>query len=336
MKSLTMMGPSKRRPRFSSMRIVFMGTPEYAVHSLSALTDHGFEVAGVFTQPDKPKGRHGRVSPPPVKIYAQAKDIPVFQPLKIRRDGVEALRALAPDLCVTAAYGQILSQELLDIPRLGTVNVHASLLPRYRGSAPVNWCLIKGETLTGVTTMMTDKGIDTGDILMQRELTILPGETAGVLTQRLARLGANVLIDTIKALASGTCPRRAQDESLMSYYPMLTKDMGLIDWRKNALSIVNLVRGLNPWPYACTVSPHGLLRILSAQSETSQDGLPGQVLEADDKRGLLIQTGAGALRVLSLQAQGGKAMQAKDYLRGHTIISGTILTDTVTTEEGKA
>lgn len=318
------------------MRIVFMGTPEYAVHSLSALVDHGYEVAGVFTQPDKPKGRHGRVSPPPAKIYAQAKGIPVFQPLRIRRDGVEALRGLAPDLCVTAAYGQILSQEILDIPRLGTVNVHASLLPRYRGSAPVNWCLIKGETLTGVTTMMTDKGIDTGDILMHRELAILPDETAGALTQRLARLGAEVLMDTLKALAAGTCPRRVQDESLMSYYPMLHKEMGLIDWRQDAISIVNLVRGLNPWPCAYTASPHGTLRILLAQAQQRQDGLPGQVLEADDRKGLLIQAGAGAVRVLSLQAQGGKAMQAKDYLRGHMISSGTILTDTVTIEEGKA
>lgn len=318
------------------MRIVFMGTPEYAVHSLNALVDDGLEVAGAFTQPDKPKGRHGEALPPPVKVYAQSKDIPVFQPLKIRRDGVETLRALAPDLCVTAAYGQILSQELLDIPRLGTVNVHASLLPRYRGSAPVNWCLIKGETMTGVTTMMTNKGIDTGDILLQRGLAILPDETAGALTQRLARLGAELLIETIKALAAGTCPRQAQDESKMSYFPMLNKEMGRIDWHRDAQSIVNMVRGLNPWPCAFTPSPLGTLKVLSAKAERGQTGLPGQVLEADDKNGLLVQAGAGTVRVTSLQAQGGKVMQAKDYLRGHTLAAGTILMDADTTEEGKA
>jgi methionyl-tRNA formyltransferase len=318
------------------MRIVFMGTPEYAVHSLSALVDRGLEVVGVFTQPDKPKGRHGEALPPPVKVYAQAKDIPVFQPMKIRHDGVETLWALSPDLCVTAAFGQILSQELLDISRMGTVNVHASLLPRYRGSAPINWCLIKGETLTGITTMMTNRGIDTGDILLQRELAILPDETAGALTQRLARLGSELLIETIKALAAGTCPRKTQDESKMSYFPMLNKEMGQLDWHQDAQSIVNLVRGLNPWPCACTPSPRGTLKVLSAKAEWGQTGLPGQVLEADEKKGLLIQAGTGAVRVTSLQAQGGKVMQAKDYLRGHTLAAGTSLMDAGTTEEGKA
>ncbi len=318
------------------MRIVFMGTPEYAVHSLSALVEAGLEVAGVFTQPDKPKGRHGEALPPPVKVYAQSKGIPVFQPQKIRREGVETLRALMPDLCVTAAYGQILSQELLDIPRLGTVNVHASLLPSYRGSAPVNWCLIKGETMTGVTTMMTNRGIDTGDILLQRGTDIMPDETAGALTQRLARLGADLLIETIKALAAGACPRYAQDERKMSYFPMLNKEMGLIDWHRDAHDIVNLVRGLNPWPCAFTASPLGTLKVLSAKAEDGQTGLPGQVLEAGDKKGLLVQAGKGAVRVMSLQAQGGKAMQARDYLRGHSLAAGTNLTDTDTTEEGKA
>ncbi len=309
------------------MRIVFMGTPDYAVQSLRALVDSGHQVVGVFTQPDKPKGRGGKVLPPPAKVYALAQGIPVFQPSRIRQDGVAALEALRPDLCVTAAFGQILSQEVLDIPPLGTINVHASLLPAYRGSAPINWCLIKGETLTGVTTMMTDKGIDTGDILLQRECAIEPDETAGELTQRLASLGAELLIDTIRRLEAGDLPRRPQDEAQASYHPMLRKEMGRIDWRLPAQALANLVRGLNPWPCAYTASPWGTLKILSAWAEEGVSGQPGQALEANDRQGLLIGTGQGALRVESLQAPGGKAMRAQDYLRGHPLPEGSNFLD---------
>ena len=305
-----------------------MGTPSYGAASLQALLDSGYQVAGVFTQPDKPKGRGGKMQMSEVKCLALAHGIPVYQPRRIRLDGVEDLRALAPDVCVTAAFGQILSQEVLDIPRLGTVNVHASLLPAYRGSAPVNWCLIKGETVTGVTTMMTDNGIDTGDILLRQETDILPGETAGQLTDRLAAIGADLLVRTLKCLEAGDCPRTPQKEEEMSYYPMLTKDMGRVDWTQGAEEIVNLARGLSPWPSAFTPSPHGVLKILSASvDEGHQGAAPGQVLEADGKRGLLVQAGSGAVRVEQLQAPGGKGMRAQDYLRGHGLPLGTLLTE---------
>lgn len=318
------------------MRIVFMGTPEYAVRSLRALVEGGCEVAAVFTQPDKPRGRGGRVQPPPAKVYALAKGIPVFQPVRIRKDGVEALRALRPDLCVTAAFGQILSQELLDIPPLGTINVHASLLPAYRGSAPVNWCLIKGEKVTGVTTMMTDKGIDTGDILLQRQTAILPGETAGQLTGRLAEIGAELLVETIRRLRAGSLPRQPQDEARMSYYPMLTRDMGRIDWQAPAMRIADLVRGLDPWPAAFTASPWGTLKILGAEAEPAATGRPGEALQADDRQGLLIAAGEGALRVTRLQAPGGKAMRAEDFLRGHPLPEGGRFLNDSAAKEDKA
>ena len=309
-----------------SARIVFMGTPDYAVQSLSALVDAGHEVVGVFTQPDKPKGRGGRVQAPPAKAYALSQGIPVFQPRRIREDGAEDLRALQPDLCVTAAFGQILSQQLLDIPRLGTVNVHASLLPKYRGSAPVNWCLINGETTTGVTTMMTDKGIDTGDILLQRALDTLPGETAGELTVRVGALGAQLLLETVQALLNGTCPRTPQDERQASYYPMLRKEMGWVDWSRPAQDIVHLAHGLNPWPCAVSASPHGRLKLLRATTETGS-GLPGEVLQADGKHGLLVAAGEGAVRLLQVQGEGGKPMAAQDFLRGRPMMAGQRMTE---------
>lgn len=307
------------------MRIVFMGTPEYAVQSLAALVEAGHDVVGVITQPDRPKGRGGKVQAPPAKLYAQAQGIPVYQPRRIREDGVDDLRALQPDLCVTAAFGQILSQEILDIPRLGTLNVHASLLPRYRGSAPINWCLIHGEKVTGVTIMMTDRGIDTGDMLMQRELAILPGETAGELTVRLGALGAQLLVEAISALQAGTLTATPQDEARMSYHPMLRKEMGAVDWNLPAETIVNLMRGLNPWPAAYTDSSQGRLKLLSGSAEGEHSAPPGTVLEADGKAGLLIAAGQGAVRVHMLQAQGGKAMAARDYLRGHPMPQGETL-----------
>lgn len=308
-----------------SMRIVFMGTPAYAVQSLSALVEAGYDVVGVFTQPDRPRGRGGKVQQSPVKVYALDRGIPVFQPGRIRTEGVEALKSLAPDLCVTAAYGQILSEELLAIPRLGTVNVHASLLPKYRGSAPANWALINGEAVTGVTTMMTDKGIDTGDILLQRSTPVDPLEDAEQLVHRLGELGAALLVDTLRAMEQGACPRTPQDETAMSYHPMLRKALGQVDWALPAKDIVNLVRGLQPWPTAYTHSPHGTLKLLQALVEPGQGAAPGTVIEADGKKGLLVQAGEGAVRVLRLQGAGGKAMDANDYLRGRPMALGMVL-----------
>ncbi|MBE5804742.1 MAG: methionyl-tRNA formyltransferase [Clostridiales bacterium] len=306
------------------MRIVFMGTPEFAVPSLRALCENGYDVVGVFTQPDRPKGRGNKMTMSPVKEYALSRDIPVFQPQRIRRDGVEDLKTLAPDLCVTAAFGQILSQEILDIPPMGNINVHASLLPRHRGSAPINWAILQGDKEAGVTTMMMDRGIDTGDMLLKSATAIQPGETAGELTIRLSRMGAALLLETLRALESGTLERIPQDESRMTYDPMLDKQMGVIDWTVTATDIVNRIHGLNPWPGCSTAWQGGRLKLLRA-AVAEGAGLPGEILAADAKSGLSIACGEGAVSVTMLQAPGGKPMNAKDYLRGHPMAVGTVL-----------
>ena len=306
------------------MRIVFMGTPEFAVPSLRALCEHGYEVAGVFTQPDRPRGRGNRLSPSPVKEYALSQGIPVFQPEKIRRDGVDDLRALAPDLCVTAAFGQILSQEILDIPPMGSVNVHASLLPRHRGSAPINWAILQGDRQAGVTTMMMARGIDTGDMLLAAATDILPGETAGELTLRLSGIGASLLLDTLRGMADGSVKPIPQDEAQMTYDPMLTKQMGIIDWTEPAQAIVNRIHGLNPWPGCSTAIQGGRMKLLRAKV-AGGSGAPGEILSADVKDGLVIACGEGAVEIVQLQAPGGKPMGARDYLRGHALTVGTVL-----------
>ncbi len=303
------------------MRVVFLGTPEFSVPSLKALAEGGYKVVGVFTQPDRPRGRGNKMLPSPVKTCAVEMGIPVFQPVKIRVDGVEDLRALKPDLCVTAAFGQILSQEILDIPTIGTVNVHSSLLPKYRGSAPVNWAIIQGETVTGVTTMMTDRGLDTGDILLQKTIEILPGETAEELIRRMAPVGAELLMETIRRLQAGNCPRRPQDEGEASYFPMLKKEMGEIDWRLSAREIVCRVRGLTPWPGASFAWENGeSFKVWKASAAENPSGMrPGALLCADGKQGLVIAAGEGAVRIEEMQSQGGKRMSARDYLRGHPV-----------------
>lgn len=306
------------------MRIVFMGTPEFAVPSLKALCENGYEVVGVFTQPDRPKGRGNKMTMSPVKEYAISQNIPVFQPQRIRRDGVEDLKALAPDLCVTAAFGQILSQEILDIPPMGNINVHASLLPRHRGSAPINWAILQGDKEAGVTTMMMDKGIDTGDMLLKSATEIQPGETAGELTLRLSQLGAELLLETLRALENGTLESIPQDESQMTYDPMLDKQMGVIDWTMTATEIVNRIHGLNPWPGCSTAYEGGWLKLLRA-AVAQGGGVPGEIVVADAKTGLTIACGEGAVNITMLQAPGGKPMNAKDYLRGHPMAVGTVL-----------
>ena len=310
------------------MRIVFMGTPEFAVPSLKALCENGYEVVGVFTQPDRPKGRGNKVIASPVKQLAVEKGIPVFQPVRIRKDGVEDLKSLAPDLCVTAAFGQILSQEILDIPRLGTINVHASLLPKHRGSAPINWAILQGDQTVGVTTMMTDKGIDTGDMLLKAETPYIKGETAGEMTIRMAELGANLLIKTLKRLEEGTLVRIPQDHANMTYDPMLNKEMGVIDWTHSAADIVNRIHGLNPWPGCSTAVEGGRLKLLRAEVAEGA-GQPGEIIVADPRQGLIIAAGEGAVCITQLQAPGGKPMNSKDYLRGHPMAVGTVLKEEI-------
>ena len=309
------------------MRIVFMGTPEFAVPSLKALIEAGYEVVGVVTQPDRPVGRKKTLTPPPVKVVALEHNIPVLQFERIRRpEGREALEALQPELFVTAAFGQILSQKVLDIPKYGTINVHASLLPEYRGSAPINWCIVSGEKKAGVTTMMTDIGIDTGDMLLRDEVEIGENETAEELTERLAVLGAGTLIRTLKALEDGTLVRMPQEEEKSSYQPMLTREMGEMDWNKSAQQLHDLVRGLYPWPGAYTGMEGGVLKVwVSRVSELTTDAAPGTIVKSSAKEGLFVACGQGVLQIVEMQAPGSKRMNARDYLRGKPMQEGTVL-----------
>ena len=294
-----------------------MGTPEFAVPSLKVLLSYpGAEVAGVFTQPDRPKGRGNKLVPGPVKTAALEAGIPVFQPEKIRRDGASDLRGLQPDLCVTAAFGQILSREILDIPPLGNINVHASLLPKHRGSAPIAWAVISGDRKAGVTTMMMDEGIDTGDMLLREETEIGESETCGELTERLSLIGAETLRRTLEALEAGTLKRIPQNHGEMTYDPMLKKEMGWTDFSGTSEEVRGLVNGLNPWPCVSVPCGEGRLKLLRAVCAEGE-GRPGDILRADPKDGLVIACGQGAVRILELQAPGGKRMRAEDYLRGH-------------------
>ena len=307
-------------------RVVFMGTPEFAVPSLRALADDGrYDIVGVFTQPDRPAGRGNKLTACPVKQFAVGRGLPVFQFERIRRlEGVEALRALAPDVCVTAAFGQILTQELLDIPAHGTVNVHASLLPKYRGSAPINWCILMGERETGVTIMRTDAGIDTGDMLRSASTPIGELETAGELTARLSELGATLLAGTLPDYLAGDIRPVPQDPETASYQPMLKKEMGAIDWTQGAAAIACRVRGLNPWPCAYTDFDGGRLKLYLARPvDTASDARPGTVIASGAKEGLIVRCGDGALEILEMQAPGGKRMAAKAYLMGKRIEVGT-------------
>ncbi len=308
------------------MRIAFMGTPDYAVPSLEALSAAGHDLIGVFTQPDRPSGRGNRIELSPVKKWALEKGIPVFQPKRIRLESVELLRSLNPEVCVTAAFGQILSREILEIPKLGTVNVHASLLPEFRGSSPVSWCLMEGRKVTGVTTMLTDEGIDTGDILMQDRLEISPEDTAETLTARLADVGAQLLIRTLDALEKGTCSRIRQDESKMSYYPKLTRDLSPMPLELPAEKIECRVRALDPWPGTTLQVGEELLKIWRvACTGKKTEKKSGTVLKADPRNGFLIAVGDGdVLEITLLQAKGGKRMKAGDYLRGHQITVETV------------
>ena len=301
-----------------------MGTPEFAVPALKTMIREKYEITGVFTQPDRPKGRGNRLSPSPVKLAALEAGIPVFQPEQIRHDGVDDLINLKPDLCVTAAFGQILSQEILDIAPMGNVNVHASLLPKHRGAAPVAHAIMNGDGETGVTTMFMDAGIDTGDILLQEKTTIGMQETCGELTARLSLIGAELLIRTLRQLEAGTLRRIPQDESSMTYDPMLKKEMGIVDFLENADIIRGKINGLNPWP--CVSVPIGQDRLKLLRADVTEGNAePGTVIEANPKKGLIVACGTGAVRILEIQAPGGKRMKAEDYLRGHGIPAGTSL-----------
>lgn len=304
-----------------------MGTPDFAVPSLRALVEGGCNVVGVFCQPDRPKGRGHKLACCPVKEEAVRFGIPVFQPERIKRpDGVQMLRALEPDLCVTAAFGQLLSQEILDIPKMGTVNVHSSLLPKHRGSAPINWSIMMGDEVTGVTTMFTDRGMDTGDMLLKVETPIGEKETAGELSDRLAVMGAELLMETLKKLEEGTLVRTPQNPEEATYEPKLDKETGRIDWAKNAQAIDWLVRGATPWPGAFTTLPEGNMKIFEVRAlGTGATGTPGEVRKADGKTGLVVSCADDDVELVQIQMPGAKRMNAKDYLRGHGIETGIVL-----------
>ena len=306
------------------LRIIFMGTPQFAVPTLQMLLDRGEEVVAVVTQPDRPKGRGQQTQPPPVKELAVQHGIPVIQPLKVRvPEVIEEIRSYAPDLIVVIAFGQILPKALLDIPRHGCINVHASLLPRYRGAAPLNWCIINGEKETGVTTMMMDVGLDTGDMLLKRAIPIDPDEDASSLHDRLSLLGAETMAATLDLLARGELVPEKQDDSLSCYAPMLKKELGEIDWQQEPRTIKNLVRGVTPWPGAYTRLDGKTLKIFRTRTADGS-GTPGTVLQAG-KNGLEVACTGGSLVIEELQLEGKKRMTASDFLAGYKIAVGTEL-----------
>ena len=300
-------------------RVIFMGTPEFAVPCLAALYEH-CDVIGVVTQPDKPRGRGQKLVPSPVKAWAEAHGLPVWQPKRIKEEDFTAfLEEQKPDLMVVVSFGQILSQRILDIPPYGCINVHGSLLPRYRGAAPMQWCVIDGEKKTGITTMFMDAGLDTGDMLLKAEFPIGPDTTLEEVHDGLMALGAKVLIDTLEELSAGTLKRIPQTGE-SNYAPMLTKETGHIHWQDRAQKIHNLVRGLDSWPGAYTFLAGKKYKIWRTRCTTEKtEAQPGTILRADKKEGLFVAAGDGVLEITELQAPGKKRMAAKDYLNGHAI-----------------
>lgn len=309
-----------------TIRTVFMGTPEFALATFEGLLDFGLDVVAAYTQPDRPSGRGKKLTPPPVKLLAASRGVPVYQPLKLRApEVVEELRALAPDLIVVVAYGQILPRSVLEIPRHGCINVHASLLPRYRGAAPINKVIVDGESETGITTMLMDVGLDTGDMLVKLATPIGPFETAGELHDRLALLGREAIEETLRRLCAGTLAPEKQDDSASCYAPMLKKEDGRIDWSRSAVEIHNQVRGLDPWPGAYTTLGGEVLKLAVTAPEAG-GGEPGTVLAATAD-GVLVACGVGALKVGALQLPGKKRLAAAEFLRGHPLAAGTCLGD---------
>lgn len=302
------------------MRLVFMGTPSFAAVCLNAVLETEHELVGVYTKPDTPKNRGMKLIPSEVKRLAQSHRLPIYQPVSLRDDAVyEELKALEPDLIIAVAYGKILPQRVLDIPPLGCVNIHGSLLPALRGSAPVQWAVLNDLPETGVTAMYMNAGMDEGDIIDVRRTKIRENETAGELMERLAPIGAALLKDTLAAISAGTVTRHPQDAALASYAPMLTKELSPVDWSRPARAILAQIRGLNPWPAATAVLGGVEFKLWEAcPFESEVHAVPGTLL-ALTKKGLAVACGDGALLITRLQAPGGKAMPAADYFRGHPI-----------------
>ena len=312
------------------MNIVFMGTPDFAVESLKKIYESGHNILAVVSQPDRPSGRNMKLMPTPVKEYAESKNIKVYQPEKIRKDEelYETLKSLKPDVIVVVAFGQILPQKILDIPKYGSVNVHGSLLPKYRGAAPIQWAIISGEKVTGITTMYMDAGMDTGDMIQKAEVKIEDDDNFGTLYEKMKVKGGELIVQTLEKIADGVAPRVKQPDDF-TLAPMIEKTLGNIDWNNNLEDIRNLVRGLNPIPGAYTNiegQKMKIWRVEFSNMEKTDEMLPGMVIKADKKEGLLISTKDGILDIAEIQLPNSKRMLAKEYLNGHDITVNAICT----------
>ena len=307
------------------MKILFMGTPDYALASLRALVSSGDEIVGVLTQPDKPKGRGYTLLPPPIKVYALEAGLDVYQPTTLRDEAfAELLEKLDPELIVVVAYGKILPEAILNIPKYGCVNGHASLLPRHRGASPIQWSIVCGDKVTGITTMLMEKGLDTGDMLLKEELVIGENETGEELHDRLSLIGADLMIKTLIGLEEGSIIPEKQDDSLSTYAPIINREMGHIDFTKSAAEIHNLIRGFYSWPAAYFFLHGKRVKVLSSRLSFSTDKPAGTVVKSDTE--LVISCGDGNCVLLcEIQPEGSKRMSAADYLKGHSIEKGTVI-----------
>lgn len=308
------------------MNIVYMGTPDIAAVVLEKLINSRHNIMAVVTKPDKPKGRGKQIQYTPVKELALKHNLPVYQPFKLKEEEIqETLRQLNPDIIVVAAFGQILPKSILELPKYGCVNVHASLLPKYRGAAPIQWTIIDGEDKTGITIIHMDAGIDTGDMIMKEEVIIEPKETGGSLHDKLAECGGNLILKALDAIENGTAPREKQKDEESNYAKMLDKTIGKIDFNQSAVAIERLIRGLNPWPSAYASLNGKTLKIWDADIiDKISVGMPGEILEIT-KNSIIVKTGEGNLSIYELQLEGKNRMTAEAFLRGYTITKGTVL-----------
>lgn len=325
------------------LKILFMGTPDFAQESLKSIYDAGFEIIGVVTNPDKPKGRGMKLAYSPVKEYALEKNLKIYQPIKIKNNTefLDEIKILAPDVICVVAYGKILPKEILEIPKLGCINVHGSLLPKYRGAAPIQWAVLNGDKTTGITTMYMNEGMDTGDMILKEEVEIGPEETTGELWQKLSKIGGEILVKTLKLIEEGKAPREKQTEEA-TLAPMLNKEMALIDWENSDVNkIHNLIRGLNPIMGAYSYIDGKKIKFWKSKILTKEEFfsykiefeeyeakfnnlVPGTILIADDKDGLYIKANGGVLKILEIQGENAKRMPTADFLRGNHLIAGMI------------
>jgi len=308
----------------SGIKTVFMGTPLFSLPTLKALIEANADIVAVVTQPDRPRGRGRTLSPPPVKEFAIEKGLDLFQPRRVREiEFIQKLKDIAPDLIVVVAFGQILPADLLDIPKMGCINVHASLLPAYRGAAPVNWAIVNGEAETGVTTMLMDEGLDTGDILLSEKVVIGPEDDSEILYDRLAEAGGPLLVSTIEGLLDATVRAVKQDDAAATYAPIIKKEDGIIDWSGEAFHIVNLIRGMRPWPTAQTKLEGRGLKVLKARA-AGGSGSPGEVISVGRDM-IEVAAGSGSVEIYELQLEGKKAMKTADFLMGCKLKAGEVL-----------